>query len=106
MNNSARGCRRPGSFTSACLCPLGALECNDICVNPQIDGTNCGSCGTVCDPSNVCAADNGVPRCRDYRFAGCNSCPCPTCGDRVCCSVANTAGSYDVLCVESSCPLP
>jgi hypothetical protein len=80
--------------------------CGAACVDLNHDPSNCGSCGTVCDPSNVCAADNGVPKCRDYRFAGCNTCPCSTCGDRACCSVANATGSYDVLCVENSCPLP
>ena len=80
--------------------------CGTACVDLKHDPTNCGSCGTVCDPSNVCAADNGVVKCRDYQFAGCNTCPCPSCGDRVCCPVANPQGSYDVLCVEDGCPLP
>lgn len=93
-----------GQCTSACA--PGLTMCGSSCVDLKHDPTNCGACGTVCDASNVCASDNGVTKCRDYRFAGCNTCPCPTCGDRMCCSVANAQGSYDVLCVEDGCPLP
>lgn len=35
-------------------CSGGFLLCNGVCINPQNDSNNCGSCGIVCGASAVC----------------------------------------------------
>lgn len=93
-----------GSCVSSC--PAGGTLCGGNCVDLKHDATNCGSCGTTCSTDQLCAAEGGQIKCRDYRFAGCLSCPCTSCGDRSCCAVPASTGAYSVLCVEDNCPLP
>jgi len=93
-----------GTCQSACA--PGLTSCGSACVDLKHDPTNCGSCGTLCSTDQVCAQDNGTIKCRDYAFAGCNMCPCPSCGDRRCCNVPDPKGGYAVLCVEDQCPQP
>jgi len=41
-----------GSCTGGvCTCPTGYSTCNNVCVNEQLDDSNCGGCGIKCDES-------------------------------------------------------
>src|SRR5262245_2749605 len=42
-----------GSDTQAC--GTGQLACGSSCVDPQLDPTNCGSCGNACGAGEVCS---------------------------------------------------
>ena len=87
-------------------CAAGLTTCGTACADLNHDPNNCGSCGTVCGKEEICAADKGQVKCRDYRFASCNTCPCAACGDRSCCVIPEVGGGYSALCVEDNCPLP
>jgi hypothetical protein len=39
-------------------CPPPFQICDEMCVNPRNDETNCGECGTTCRTGEACA--NGV----------------------------------------------
>ena len=59
--------------------------CGTSCVGLQVDGANCGSCGTVCQPNEICSAgmcvpapwqgDGGEPQCDNPCAAGEVCCP-------------------------------
>jgi IPT/TIG domain/Kelch motif len=38
------------------VCAGGQISCSGSCVDPQSDGTNCGTCGTVCGSGEACCA--------------------------------------------------
>ncbi len=44
-----------GTGGAAAECASGLLSCNNVCVNPQIDFQNCGTCGSACGVGQVCA---------------------------------------------------
>jgi hypothetical protein len=93
-----------GACTAACA--AGETACGTACVDLKHDSTNCGSCGTVCSNDQICATEGAQVKCRDYRYAGCLSCPCTACGERACCAVPTASGAFAVLCVEDQCPAP
>jgi hypothetical protein len=35
-------------------CSAGLTDCGGACVDTGVDASNCGACGTVCDPGEVC----------------------------------------------------
>jgi hypothetical protein len=35
-------------------CKGGTLKCNKVCIDPQTDVANCGTCGNVCGPGQSC----------------------------------------------------
>ena len=39
-------------------CPQGQTECDNGCIDTDVDSSNCGSCGEVCDAGLVCAGEN------------------------------------------------
>ena len=100
-------CRNcPPTFT---LCgppgpsPLAALAL--VCTNLTIDPRNCGACGTVCSPPQVCVS--GTCACPN----GLTPCPCPTgqvCmgGCCVCprgqtpCTTTTTSGTTTICCPQ------
>jgi hypothetical protein len=64
-------CDNECTIPQNCLCPGGCgsdLCCAGTCVNPN-EPNNCGFCGNVCDPTEVCA--NGICTCPSG-FSRCN----------------------------------
>jgi hypothetical protein len=71
-------------------CPGTTKDCSGGCVNTNADPLNCGDCGIVCAPNQLCVAGG----CQDYFTAPCTSCPCAACGSaHACCT------SPSVYCV-------
>lgn len=97
-----------GSVCSAgqcgAMCGTGLTACGTACVDLKHDPANCGACGVACKPGEVCAGDGGTPKCVEFQFAGCNTCPCTSCGDRRCCNLPAAGGGYRTLCVDGACP--
>ena len=50
----------PKSADAGFSCPSGLTDCGGVCVDTDIDGANCGVCGTSCDAGEVC---NGAGVC-------------------------------------------
>jgi hypothetical protein len=44
-------------------CGVGIGCCSDVCTDLQNDESNCGSCGNVCDPGEVCCSGTCTPEC-------------------------------------------
>jgi hypothetical protein len=44
-------------------CPLGELRCQGECTDPETDRTNCGRCGNVCGPGELCRAGDCAVSC-------------------------------------------
>ncbi|MFC1654278.1 hypothetical protein ACFL2F_00620 [Myxococcota bacterium] len=54
--------------SGSCQCTGGQTDCSGVCVNTQADGSNCGTCGTVCSGgqycnSGTCACAGGLDFC-------------------------------------------
>jgi Stigma-specific protein, Stig1 len=39
----------------AAPCPVGQAQCAGVCIDTNSDGRNCGGCGIVCAPGQVCS---------------------------------------------------
>jgi hypothetical protein len=78
-------------------CPDTLTECpDDACTDLAIDPLHCGACDRTCTANEVCVAGD----CEEYLPAPCAACPCPECGDRMCCPTASGPA-----CVEGGgCP--
>jgi len=59
-------------------CPAGRTDCEGICVDMQVDPSNCGACGVRCDPGESCVS--GACRC------GGSGADCGA--DETCCGIA------------------
>jgi hypothetical protein len=78
-------------------CEEGKTLCGTACVDLDSDPLHCEECGETCDPNEVCVSG----KCRDFTFAGCESCPCD-CGLLTCCESLSLDA---VLCVyDGACP--
>ncbi len=47
-------------------CPPPLEECNDICVHPGTDESNCGGCGLICDDGERCVGGVCVLNCQAH----------------------------------------
>ncbi len=45
------------------VCDIGQLSCNGRCVRPETDPENCGVCGNICPPGDVCVSGTCLPIC-------------------------------------------
>jgi hypothetical protein len=102
-----------GSAGSRTTCQMdadcnGFKCCDDVCVNPLNDITNCGGCGTTCQgPNPYCANGTcGTPPCDGSCNDGTTCCGSACCGaGQLCCTV--TLGPEVTDCfepVEGTCP--
>src|SRR5690606_34006652 len=54
-------CSCEDGFVNMPACGPNEICCNNTCVSPQSDGSNCGACGVACDAANtVCSNGNCV----------------------------------------------
>jgi len=101
-----------GGDGGAPACDVGELECDGVCVRPDVDPMHCGGCGMSCASGEVCAGGTCEPAC-DPPFTMCagvcvdtdtdpdhcgscgNSCPSGICVDGECQSA--TAGHLVVV---------
>jgi hypothetical protein len=109
LANPDEGClctRPPAGLT---YCPLSATQ-SDKCVNLQTDPTNCGSCGTACNPvacsgGQCVTCDEPGALCGIPGHFGCcpsgYSCAGALGGNLTCCKVPITG---DCVCVADSIP--
>lgn len=44
-------------------CDIGQTRCGDVCVRSDSDPTNCGTCGNLCGPTEVCSIGVCSPLC-------------------------------------------
>ena len=52
----------PGSGSTAC--DVGQIPCDDVCINPDTDPDNCGTCGNACTGGDVCSSGSCKPTCQ------------------------------------------
>ncbi len=52
-----------GGFGGAPACPPGLLQCGDLCVDAQVDPSNCGACGHFCNPGQLCSQGSCTTPC-------------------------------------------
>ena len=58
--------------TCVCTCETGLTDCGGTCKNLTNDYFNCGSCGTVCGPYEVCCGGRCEALTSDTHCGGCN----------------------------------
>lgn len=107
LNNDGENCGAPGRDCGDALCAGGscvercgdrATRCEGGCVDLRRDPLNCGECGKRCDRDEVCSRG----RCEQFEPAGCNRCPCDSCGGDLCCAYPGTAAP---ICLDAdACP--
>lgn len=52
-------------------CGLGTIACGARCVDPAVDPKNCGGCGRVCGPNDLCSSGSCAPNCQvGYTLCG------------------------------------
>jgi hypothetical protein len=88
-----------GGSGGSAACPVaGQKLCGTACVDPQTDNSNCGGCGTKCDPGQRCS----VGSCTCDK----TSCPGGCCADKNCVDLseqwAPACGKPGTACV--ACP--
>jgi len=95
-------CESSSCQTGTCTSPLTACDVSgrSACVDLSAGEPYCGTCGTVCSPNEICAANH----CQPYEPATpCTSCPCTTCDSRACCPPIGT--QPNPICVTgTACP--
>jgi hypothetical protein len=92
-------------------------ECNGHCVNFQSDKHNCGDCGKICNPGEVChegkcvgSNDNNKATCTDGKKNGketdidCGGPTCQPCADEKTCK--NNADCSSGVCAVGFCQAP
>jgi hypothetical protein len=88
----------------ACTPPRVTLSCG--CVDPTTDRANCGGCGNVCPPNDLCQASSCVP------CTPSTDTPCGTAGGTFCtdlttddsnCGACGTRCAHGEHCVASQC---
>lgn len=92
-------------------------KCNGQCVNLQSDKQNCGNCGKVCSPDEVChhgrcvsSNNNNEATCADGKKNGketdidCGGPTCPACVDGKTCKSGTDCSSG--VCAVGYCQLP
>lgn len=92
-----------GSINEACEL-LGFTECLGTCTAITVDPDNCGTCGTICAPGEVCSGGSCVATCP----SGLEDCA-GTCvdlqSDENNCGSCGSACPSGYLCVAGSCAL-
>jgi hypothetical protein len=94
-------CSGPGSPVD-CVCELGQLKCDDTCVEAANDELHCGSCGTICQPLEVCAAGQCVDDCPAVGLSSCGGECVDTSNDPDHCGSCTNACATG-LCANGEC---
>ncbi len=87
-----------GATPDGAPCPVGLTLCGSTCVDTNVDGANCGACGTTCDPGSVC---NGAGTCELSCQSGltdCNGTCVDTDSDRANCGACGTTCDPGFVC--------
>lgn len=84
-------------------CP-GATLCDGVCVDADVDPSNCGSCGNVCDEDLVCQ-DGGCNLTCVGGTTDCSGSCLNLSNDGDNCGACGNACADGLVCVESQCTL-
>lgn len=86
-----------------CACALGQLKCplTLTCVDARTDPANCGACGNMCLPSEVCAAGDCAPRCGTLSL--CGEICVDTAEDLAHCGGCGQACTAGAACIGGTC---
>jgi hypothetical protein len=99
-------------------CKHGLKRCGRRCVDRQTDGTNCGSCGTICGPCETCqfgTCRTTCPTCQECQNGTCgpvtDGTVCGACGacqqghcDGQCTATEQCANGSCVAACDPACP--
>ena len=78
----------------------GGLKCNGVCINPQSDFNNCGTCGNVCGQGQTCDGGTCVGGGGD-----CGDCPANTvCENGNCVAAPDRCGGPTGICDADGTP--
>jgi hypothetical protein len=86
-----------------CKRKSGKLKCDGVCIDPQTDVTNCGSCGNVCGQGQRC--DGGT--CVGGGGGGCDGVECPAntvCENGTCVAAPDRCGGPTGICDADGTP--
>ncbi len=83
-------------------CPLGQLECGGGCVDPKVDPSHCGGCGTSCGPGQVCARGQCALTCPAGLSTCAGSCR-DLASDRAHCGACGNPCTTGLACFGGSC---
>jgi hypothetical protein len=79
----------------------GLTSCNNVCVNPQTDNANCGTCGNACGIGQSCSA--GVCQCAGG-FSKCgNTCTNTATDPNNCGTCGTVCGAAAPFCSTTGC---
>jgi hypothetical protein len=80
----------------------GGLKCNKVCIDPQTDGNNCGSCGNVCGQGQRCQGGT----CGGGGGGGdCGDCPANTvCENGTCVAAPDRCAGPTGICDADGTP--
>ncbi len=91
-----------GDQADAPRCPEPLAECDGTCVDPLLDGVNCGGCGIECGAGEACT--NGECRCRPGRTR-CGGACVDTASDPEHCGDCGEACTGEQVCSAGACAL-
>jgi len=85
-------------------CPSGQTDCKGVCVDTKKDRSNCGACGSVCAPGNVCTSGKCALSCPGGQEA-CNGSCVNLQGDRYNCGECGKTCAAGEVCWNGTCEL-
>ena len=83
-------------------CPVSQLLCNGGCVDPRVDPSNCGGCGTACAAGQVCTLGGCSLTCATGLSACAGSCR-DLMSDRAHCGACGNPCAAGLACFGGSC---
>ncbi len=79
------------------------MRCADRCVNPAVDASNCGACGTACPDATVCINRVCVPTTCARGQVRCGGCCVDLLDHPMHCGACSRCCGVGQVCVQGDC---
>lgn len=83
-------------------CEVGFVNCDGVCVDPQLDPMNCGGCGVMCAADEMCEAGACASICAPAELFCDNTCIDPQ-SDPMHCGACGVMCAADEQCANGVC---